>query len=93
MENITKTVTLTITPDDIDTIVENLLEQNDIYNPWDSKFLRNLHEDLHVYYSDDYAIETFLSDPATSLKLIKAVAARLGERYKEAVDNAIAALL
>lgn len=92
MENFTKTVTLTLTPDDIDAIVENLLEQNDIYNPWDGKFLRNLHENIHVYYSDDYIIEAFLSDPATSRKLIKTIATRLGEKYKEAVDDAIAAL-
>lgn len=93
MENITKTITLTLTPDDIDTIVQDLLEQVDIYNPWDSDFLRNLREDIRAYCDDDYAIETFMNDPATAPKLIKAVATRMGERYKEKITEAVSALV
>lgn len=93
MENITKTITLTLTPDDIDTIVETLLEQVDIYNPWDSNFLRNLREDIRAYCDDDYATEVFMDDPTTAPKLIKAVATRMGERYKEKINQAVSTLL
>lgn len=93
MENITKTITLTLTPDDIDTIVETLLEQVGIYDPWDSNFLRNLREEIRAYCDDDYAIETFMDDPATAPKLIKAVAMRMGEKYKEKIEDAISALI
>lgn len=93
MENITKTITLTLTPADIDAIVDTLFEYVDIYNPWDKDFLRNLHEDICAYCDDNYTIKICMEDLATAQKLIKAVATRIGERYKEATEDAIAALL
>ena len=93
METITKTITLTLTPDDIDTIVETLFENNGVYDPWDSNFMRNLHEDLRIYCDDDYNTKAFLEDLETAPKLLKAVAARIGERYKEKINQAVSASL
>lgn len=92
METITKTITLTLTPDNIDDIVETLIENNGVYDPWDSNFMRNLHEDLRIYCNDSYNTEAFLNDLETAPKLLKAVATRIGEKYEEKINQAVSAL-
>lgn len=92
METITKTITLTLTPVDIADIVETLIENNGAYDPWDSNFMRNLQEDLRVYCNDSYNTEAFLDDLEIAPKLLKAVAARMGERYNEKINQAVSAL-
>ncbi len=93
MENITATITVTLTPDDIDAIVDTLIECVDVYNPWDDSFLRNLREDIRVYCEPNYTIEAIMDDPATAHKLIKAVATRLGERYAAEINKTVSTLL
>ena len=93
MENITTTITVTITPDDIDAIVDTLIETVDIYNPWDTDFLVNLGEDISTYFESNYTIQAILDNPTTAPKLIKAVATRMGERYKEKIIDAVSALI
>lgn len=92
METITKTITLTLTPDNIDDIVETLLENNGVYDPWDSNFMRNLHEDLRIYCDESYNTKAFLEDLKTAHKLLKAVAARIGEKYNEKINQAVSTL-
>ena len=93
MENITTTITVTLTPDDIDAIVDTLIETVDIYNPWDTDFLVNLGEDISAYCGNsNYTIQAILDNPATARKLMKAVATRMGEKYNEQIHEAISAM-
>lgn len=93
MENITTTITVTLTPDDIDAIVDTLIESVDIYNPWDMDFLGNLGEDISAYCGDsNYTIQAILDNPVTARKLMKAVATRMGEKYNEQINKAISAM-
>jgi len=93
MENITATINVTLTPDDIDAIVDTLIECVDVYNPWDDHFLHDLREDINAYTEPNYVVEAMMDNPATANKLIKAVATRLGERYAAEINKAVSALL
>ena len=92
MENITATINVTLTPDDLDAIVDTLIECVDVYNPWDDHFLHDLREDINAYCEPNYTVEAIMDNPATAHKLIKAVATRMGEKYNEQINEAISAM-